>query len=132
VRIVDSSGHYRHGVYQGGKPSWVPGKAGQALKFEAQGHFVDLDQVGDFEHTDAFSYGAWVKPAGNGGVVLAKMDESQGHRGYDFGVVGNKVWVHLIHNYPVNALKVTTKEDLKPDMWHHVMITYDGTNKAAA
>ncbi|MFM7072422.1 MAG: DUF1553 domain-containing protein [Planctomycetota bacterium] len=39
--------------------------------------------------------------------------------------------VHLIHNWPGNAIKVNTKGALKPDEWQHVLVTYDGSSKAA-
>jgi len=114
-----------------GKVDRVAGKLGGALKFG--GGFVKIGDVGRFERTDRFSYGAWVKTPGNGnGTPLARMDDARGHRGWDLYVAGKRVAMHLIHHWSGNALKVTSKaEVLKPNVWHHVFVTYDGSSKAS-
>jgi hypothetical protein len=88
--------------------------------------------VGDFERTDAFSYGCWIKPKGEAsGAPLARMNDGGGHRGYDLHTSGGKVAVHIINTWPTNAIKVTTRAKLKPDQWQHVFVTYDGSSKAS-
>ena len=44
---------------------------------------------------------------------------------------GGKVSVHIIHKWQENAIKVTTKESVEADQWHHIFATYDGSSKAA-
>lgn len=115
-----------------GKTQWTPSRVDWGLKFDGQ-TFVDFGKIADFERTDAFSYGGWIKPRkGSGqGAVLAKMDNSNGFRGYDILTGAAPVSVHLIHNWPGNAIKVTTKKKLVADKWQHVMMTYDGSSKAS-
>ena len=114
-----------------GKVEWVKSRADWALKFNG-GNFVDLANLGDFERTDSFSYGGWVKPQkGNTGALLAKMDDGNGYRGYDVLVGAGKISVHLINAWPSNAVKVNSKKTLKAGQWQHVFVTYDGSSKAS-
>jgi mono/diheme cytochrome c family protein len=89
--------------------------------------------LGDFEKDQAFSFGAWIKvpKAGATGSVLARMDEAKGHRGWDLWLEGRKLATHIVHEWPGDALKAVTKEDLPADAWTHVFLTYDGSGKAA-
>jgi mono/diheme cytochrome c family protein len=109
----------------------VPGKIGQALQFRGgTNEFLDLGQAVSFENTNAFSYGAWVKLHGKTGAVLSKMEEGPGYRGFDLLLNDAKAEVHLVHKFPDNAIKVVTKDALPTNMWLHLMVTYDGSNKA--
>jgi hypothetical protein len=123
-------------TYQGpGQPVWADGPFGQALRLDGKGGFVDAGQAVTPERTKPFSYGGWVKPRG-GGTVLSKMADDT--RGFDLLLVrsegsppAHRVEVHLIHKWPENAIKVTTKEPLPADAWSHLFVTYDGSSKAA-
>lgn len=88
--------------------------------------------VGDFEKDRPFSYGAWIKVPAKGaeGSVLARMDESRGHRGWDLWVTGRKVGTHIVGDWPTDAIRVVTTEDVPADAWTHVLVTYDGKGKA--
>jgi len=114
-----------------GTPLWSAGKVGGAFQLDGDNH-LDLGDVANFERTESFSYGAWVKPAAKpNGAFIARMDDSNGFRGFDVMGNGNGVAVHLIHSWPANAIKVNTKNGLKPDEWQHLLVTYDGSSKAA-
>jgi hypothetical protein len=41
-----------------------------------------------------------------------------------------KAEVHLVHKFPDNAIKVVTKDALPTNLWLHLMVSYDGSNKA--
>ncbi|MEQ9411184.1 MAG: DUF1553 domain-containing protein [Fuerstiella sp.] len=114
-----------------GPATWADGKFGRA--FECNGrNFVDLGEAGDFDGSHGFSYGAWIKPAGAGsGAPLARMNNSNSYRGYDLHLSGGVIEPHIISSWPADAIKVRTKEKLKPDTWQHVFVTYDGSKKAA-
>lgn len=116
-----------------GQSRWTPGVTGSGFTF-AGGDRIELGKdEANFEQDQAFSYGCWIKtPGSTTGAAIAKMDESNSHRGWDLYINNRKVAMHLIHSWPGNTLKVTTKADvLKPNEWHHVFITYDGSKKAA-
>src|SRR5262249_1788792 len=44
---------------------------------------------------------------------------------------GGKVASHLVDHWPENGLKVITREPLKLNEWHHILVSYDGSRKAA-
>ena len=94
---------------------------------------IELADLGDFEKDQSFSYGCWVKPSkGNlTGSLLARMDERQDYRGWDLWIEGGKIAAHIIHKWPEDALKVVSDVALKPNLWAHVLVTYDGSGKAA-
>ncbi len=116
-----------------GEVSWKPdGKLGPAPVMKAGGTF-EIGEVGDYEKDHAFSYGAWVR-AGRAGVfggILARMDEKGGYRGWDLFQNDTKLTVHIVSKWPEDAIKVTTaKPALRPGVWQHVFVTYDGKGKA--
>lgn len=109
-------------------------KLGAILHLNGQTAF-DLGAVGDVERTDKFSYGAWVKPSDKtpAASVLARMDEGSDYRGWDLWLENNgrRVAAHIIHKWPVNAVKVFATEDVvKPNEWNHIFVTYNGNSKS--
>ncbi|MGV3773176.1 MAG: DUF1553 domain-containing protein [Verrucomicrobiales bacterium] len=127
----DDSRSQKASVFKGtNNPSWVEGKWGKALKFDGQ-IYVDASTTGNFERNEPFSISAWVKAEGKGGVIASRMDEGAKHRGYDFGLVDGKLWVHIVSSWETNAIKVISKENIPVNMWQQVAMTYDGSSKAA-
>jgi hypothetical protein len=120
-------------------PLWVFAPTGKALQLSGKElAFVDAGQAFHPERTQPFSYGAWVKPRGEGGAILSKIDDAAGFRGVDLMLTRpegflakNLVAVHLIHRWPDNAIKVQSHAALLADTWSHVFVTYDGSGKAA-
>jgi hypothetical protein len=114
-----------------GRAEWTAGKFANGIRL-SEGGYVDLGQLGSFERSGGFSFGAWVKPqAGGNGAVIARMDDANAYRGYDLLVSGNRISVHMIHRWPDNAIKINTKETIAGDDWTHVFVTYDGSSKAS-
>ena len=120
-------------LYQGttNQPVFAPSLNGKAIRLEGNGPHVESSNTGDFERNESFSVAAWIKYEDKGGVIVSKMNEAAGHQGWDFGVVDNKIWVHLVNKWDTNALKVTSKEKVPGGSWQHVLMTYDGSSKAA-
>lgn len=115
-----------------GKVEWIADRNDSTLKFNGS-NWVDAGTLGDFERTDSFSYGGWIKPSKNSGQgsLIAKMDDGNKHRGFDLNAGDSPISVHLVHTWPDNAVKVTTKKKLESDKWQHVFAVYDGTSKAS-
>jgi hypothetical protein len=83
-----------------------------------------------FERHKPYSIAAWVKPTTMGAIV-SQMSTSEGFRGSDvFILEDHQVAVHLIHEWPANAVKVFTTEPLAAKEWSHIVVTYDGSSKA--
>jgi hypothetical protein len=89
--------------------------------------------VGDFARDEAFSYAAWLRMETNTtGAVFSRMeDKDDNYRGWDLWLDGRKPAVHLLHNWPSNALKVMSRTELPLQKWNHICMTYDGSSKAA-
>src|SRR5262249_16464154 len=113
--------------------SWVDGKL-PAKGFAIQnGAALEVPEAGDFEKNQAFSAAAWVKVIRRGqtGAVVARMDNTKAHRGWDLWLEGDRPGTHIVSAWPDNALKVVSKTPLKPNTWQHVCVVYDGSGKAA-
>ena len=138
----DTSGHYRHGKPRGEELAPTEGKVRGALKFSIRSH-VDLGDLAGFERTDPFSLLAWVRLRNEGDqAVVARMDDSEGLRGYDLFVgdfkkhdgpkySGPLLMAHLVHAWPDNAIKVRTLTPVSLNEWHHLALTYDGSGRAS-
>ena len=89
--------------------------------------------AGDFERDHAFSFGAWVKlpRADLFGSILARMEDRNNYRGWDLWVENGRIAAHLVNQWPENAVKVVTKDPVKPGVWTHLFVTYDGSSHAA-
>ena len=108
------------------------GRFGSAPKLKTGTNFV-VGDLANFERTNAFSYGCWVRMSAPGefGPLLARMDETNAYRGWDISQAGKKITVHIVNKWPDNALKVETRDEvLKPGVFQHVFATYDGSSKA--
>jgi hypothetical protein len=107
------------------------GKTGKAVQL-AEGRHLISDSVGKLDAGSPFSISVWIHPKAQGTMaILSKMDESKQHRGYDMLVVNGKIEVHLVDQWPANAIKVSSQQVIPPNEWHHVAMTYDGTKKAS-
>jgi hypothetical protein len=130
--IADSSGHGHHGTYLNGQPAWVGGIKGQALKFSGELAMVDVGQIANFERAQAFSYSCWFNADRLTGTLVAKLDDVNARRGYDVGLAeSGQLVAHLIHHWPMDGIRIVTKKQVSANSWHQVLVTYDGSSKAA-
>jgi uncharacterized protein DUF1553/uncharacterized protein DUF1549/concanavalin A-like lectin/glucanase superfamily protein/cytochrome c/hapalindole biogenesis HpiC1 cyclase-like protein len=111
---------------------WGSGYIGErSFKAAKNAPAVELGDIGDFAKDDSFSYGAWIKPADTEatGAIMARMDTKNSYRGWDLLYDKGRVSVHLVHNWPDDAIKVTGKNKLEAGKWAHVFVTYNGSAK---
>ncbi|WP_165233082.1 DUF1553 domain-containing protein [Aquisphaera insulae] len=121
------------GSWKGPKPAaWAESPAGKAIRLEGDlSAFVEATADVGLDGIGAFSYGGWVRPLG-AGAVLSKMDDAHGFRGFDLLITGDgKAQVHLVHDWPALALKVTSKAPIPKESWSHLFVVYDGGGKAS-
>ena len=117
--------------FQGGEPRFVPGVVGQALVFNGE-QFLDAGDVANFSQDDRFSYGAWVFPSGDeDAAILSRMDDEKQYEGYDLLLSGGKVKVYMGNRELDDSIRVETEESLQPNRWHHLIVTYDGSQWAS-
>ena len=108
-----------------------PGRLGQALEFDGS-NYVDAGQIGDFDNTDKFSISVWIQLASNDiGTVLSKMDDDNAYRGYDLMIDGGKIAAHFVSHWPDNGFRIASKNPVSLNEWHHLVVTYDGSKRAA-
>ena len=126
----DASGKITAVALVKGKVDWKPGRVGNALNFDGS-TYVEAGDVLKWERTDKFSYGAWVYPTGTDAMtVLSRMNDNDAYRGYDLYLSGGKAFVHLVHKWDSNAIRVNTRTNVDLNKWHHLFVTYDGSSKA--
>ncbi|RLS38402.1 MAG: DUF1553 domain-containing protein [Planctomycetota bacterium] len=94
---------------------------------------IALPDVGDLERDKPFTVGAWVQvPRGSSfGPIVARMEKGPGHRGWDLWSENGRFGMHLVSTWPTSGIKVLTKKTFNFGEWHHVMVVYDGSSKAA-
>lgn len=110
---------------------WVKGKTASLAYSLPQNGALELADVGDFEKEDRFSVSTWIRlpKPGSMGAIVARMNQQEAYRGWDFWVQDNRIGMHIINRYPEDALKVVSKKQLVPNEWHHVTASYDGSGK---
>lgn len=114
----------------GGKARFSFGRATGSVKTNNE-NFLDLGDVANFERDQTFSFGAWIKPDQSEGSAFSRMDSQNAYRGWDLSVFSNRPQAHLISKWTENAVKIAARNPIKLGAWTHVLITYDGSSKAA-
>jgi len=128
---ADGSGLARAAEFSGGSPAFAEGRRGGALELGGASQFAQAASVPALERDKPFSFGGWALSRGGSGALLSRMDEESKHRGYDLLISDGVVSVHLVHQWPENAIKVQTKKKIAKDQWTHLFATWDGSSKAA-
>ena len=92
-----------------GPAMWDAGKRQSGLRLDGKTH-IDLGDIGAFDKDDAFSGGGWIYPTSSGALtLLSRMSDADAFQGYDIYLGGKRVFVHLIHHWDTDAIRVNTK-----------------------
>ncbi|MEZ6139911.1 MAG: DUF1553 domain-containing protein [Zavarzinella sp.] len=129
---VVSNGQLRQ-ITAGGPLRWAPGQvADHSLNYSA-GLRLEIDDAGQFDRDQPFSVSMWMLMPKRrmSGALVSRMEAGPGFRGWDILMSGGKLNVHLINNWPGNAIKVILDEELDQNKWYHVGFSYDGSGKAS-
>jgi len=103
----------------------------KALDLNGKTQFISNEKTIEIKNDQPFSFAAWIKTDGkSSGAVFSRMDVPQAYRGYDMWVQGRSIGTHVVNTWPSNALKAVSVDQLKINTWQHVIITYDGSQKA--
>lgn len=116
-----------------GENKLVPGKIGKAIEFTGD-DAVDTP-LGNFQRFEPFSVSLWLKTPDvkERAVVLhrSRAWTDAASRGYELLIEEGKLKWSLIHFWPGNAISIRAKEPLKVNEWTQVVVTYDGSSRAA-
>jgi hypothetical protein len=116
-----------------GENRLVPGRLGQAVQFTGDDP-VDTP-VGNFHRHDPFSVALWLKtPEAKERAVVFHRSRAwtdAASRGYELLLEEGRLKWSLIHFWPGNAISVRAREPLPLDEWVHVLVTNDGSSRAA-
>ena len=111
----------------------VPGKVGKAVEFTGD-DAVDLT-VGNFHRNEPFSVSLWLKtPDKKDRAVVFHRSQAwtdAASRGYELLIEDGKLKWSLIHFWPGNAISIRAKADVLLNAWTHVVVTSDGSSRAA-
>ncbi|MBI0401074.1 DUF1553 domain-containing protein [Cyclobacterium marinum] len=116
------------------QPELVEGYKGKAASLNGDS-WLKMGGVGSFSKDQPFSVGIWVNipsdlengvifHTGNGAVLFNR-------RGYHLYLKDNKLEMILAHTAPYNVISNLTIEGIPRDQWVHLLMTYDGSSKAA-
>jgi cytochrome c553 len=94
---------------------------------------ITLGEFGNFSTEQSRSIGCWVKTTSKrSGAIVGRMDNEADYRGWDIWQNDGEFATHVIDKWTENGLKVITKgKQVKPGTWQHLMVTWDGSGKAA-
>ncbi len=116
------------------EPELIKGREGNAMKFDGK-NYVSLGDVGDFEESNRFSFGAFVMPsrypAFTAGLLVRRNGE-QRRGGYELALDSKGRLVgSLVHNHQQEKIVVRTRGSISMNRWSHVFMTYNGSGKAS-
>jgi hypothetical protein len=107
--------------------------AGMA-KLDGENGFSFRD-VGHFSRVDPFSLSLWLQTTEllprQTVVHHSRAPIDAGSRGYELLLESGRVAFGLHHMWPGNSLKVVTQRAIKPGELTHVLVSYDGSSRAA-
>jgi S1-C subfamily serine protease len=127
----DKSGNGHDGKPESdlGLPEIVESDGSQAVRLGGLGT-VDCGAVANFDRSDPYSLGAWIKPRGDGlRTVLSSFDVFE--RGFELAFDGHVI-CDLISEWEGSAILIKTRSVYPNDAWHHATAISASVREPAA
>jgi len=131
---ADASGNGRTGTLVNMEDGdWQAGKLNNALVFGGSNEYVNCGNIGSFERTDAFSLECWIKTSAVNDIFLSKCEQGGNYRGYFMQTdASGRINPHFISVFSgSHDIIVRGTIAITDNVWHHVVITYDGSAAAS-
>ena len=116
----------------GGANRSVTGRFGKAARLTGDDGIGT--GVGNFRRFQPFSVSLWMlTPEEKKRAIIFHRSRAwtdAGSRGYQLMLEDGRLSGSLIHFWPGNALRVVTRRKFPVGDWHHVTMTWDGSNRA--
>jgi hypothetical protein len=123
---ADSSGNAHAGTLVN-SPTWVAGKYGNAVQFNASSNYVDIAGESAFDFTGAMSVSFWMKRNGYTNQWEALITKGDSAWGVARNGTGSSVAFTTFNSSSANDLFASAA--VQNNEWHHVVVVYTGTQK---
>ncbi|MBX7211205.1 MAG: DUF1553 domain-containing protein [Verrucomicrobiaceae bacterium] len=114
-----------------GKITHDAGTKGKAMKFDAT-QYIEFADPQPMERDRAFTLSVWINPGSSPqGCVASKQDSGAEARGFEILWYKAQPRINLAHRYGSDGIEVVAKDKFANGQWRHLVVTYDGSSKAA-
>ncbi|MDZ4404050.1 DUF1553 domain-containing protein [Prosthecobacter sp.] len=104
------------------------GILGQSAKFDATQH---AEWDGQFDADAAWTIGVWLMADTSLSCVLSKIEPQGNRRGFEVIWQKGRFQINLVNRWGSKAIEAVTVEPVSAKKWHHLVLSYDGSRKAA-
>ena len=127
--VLDSSGNGRNGVTVN-NPLWVVGKLNNCLQFNGTNQQVNCGDIANFERTQPCSYEFWFNTTSVDTRLFLSNMEMPTPKGMRIAMMSGNIDIGF-YNSGSNILKVHTNLTFNNGIFHHCIITYNGSSLAS-
>ncbi len=107
------------------------GVIGRGVKFDGT-QYVEFVDPQPMERDRAFTLSVWINPGSSPqGCVASKQDSDARARGFEILWYKAQPRINLAHRYGNDGIEVVAKDKFSSGQWRHLVVTYDGSSKAA-
>ncbi len=100
----------------------------QSAKFDATQH---AEWDGPFDADAAWTIGVWLMADTSLSCVLSKIEPQGQRRGFEVIWQKGRFQINLVNRWGSKAIEAVTVEPIASKKWHHLVLTCDGSRKAA-
>ena len=121
--------HATRAVEKGGV-YYEPGLVGQSARFDGMQH-LELPADTALHADKPWTVGLWVKPTASLAGVISKIESAGNRRGFELIWAKGQLQINLVDRWVASAIEIVTKEAIKRVDWSHLVVSYNGSGKAA-
>ncbi|MFZ2279865.1 MAG: DUF1553 domain-containing protein [Prosthecobacter sp.] len=104
------------------------GILGQSAKYDATQH---AEWPGAFDTDAAWTVGLWLMADTSLSGVFSKIEPEGRRRGFEVIWQKGRFQINLVSKWGTDAIELVTQEPVSSKKWHHLVVSHDGTRRAA-